>query len=149
MSHTSKEHYLESCRQRYPSRNRAGKSTMIDEVSDTLGWDRKHTIKALGRKVSEETKTQLRAIRAIRADLDPMDLAADIEARLGRIFTVVAHIEEDRQDEMERAGIGTVGADSVTASVAIAPCAFTASAPTENLVKPTSKNQNQTKRRVS
>ena len=123
---------------------------MIDEVSDTLGWDRKHTIKALGRKVSEETKTQL---RAIRADLDPMDLAADIEARLGRIFTVVAHIEEDRQDEIERAGeflgIGTVGADSVTASVAIAPCAFTASAPTENLVKPTSKNQNQTKRRVS
>ena len=37
MSHTSKEEYLESCRQRYPSRNRAGKSAMIDEASDALG----------------------------------------------------------------------------------------------------------------
>jgi hypothetical protein len=25
---------------------------MIDEVSDTLGWSRKHTIKALGGKVT-------------------------------------------------------------------------------------------------
>ena len=33
MSHTSKEEYLESCRQRYPSRNRAGKSAMIDEAN--------------------------------------------------------------------------------------------------------------------
>jgi hypothetical protein len=31
MSHTSKEEYLESCRQRYPSRNRAGKSAIIDK----------------------------------------------------------------------------------------------------------------------
>ncbi len=37
MSHKSKEEYLESCRQRYPGRNRAGKSAMIDEVSDALG----------------------------------------------------------------------------------------------------------------
>ena len=50
MSHKSQEEYLESCRQRYPNRNRAGKSAMIDEVSDTLGWDRKHTIKALNRQ---------------------------------------------------------------------------------------------------
>ena len=33
-----------------------------------------------------------------------MDLAADIEARLGKIFTIVERIEEDRQEEMERAG---------------------------------------------
>jgi len=52
MSHQSKEEYLESCRVRYPSRNRVGKSAMIDEVSDTLGWERKHTIKALNGKVS-------------------------------------------------------------------------------------------------
>ncbi len=47
MSHQSQEEYLESCRARYPSRNRKGKSTMIDEVSDVFGWNRKHTIKAL------------------------------------------------------------------------------------------------------
>ena len=52
-------------------------------------------------KVSEETKAQLRATRSA---LDPMDLAADIEARLARIFTLVERIEEDRQDEMNRAG---------------------------------------------
>ena len=52
MGQRSKSEYLESCRARYPSRNRAGKSAMIDEVSDTLGWDRKHTIKALNGRVS-------------------------------------------------------------------------------------------------
>jgi hypothetical protein len=52
MSQTSQNQYLASCRARYPSRNRQGKSAMIDEVSDTLGWDRKHTIKALNGKVS-------------------------------------------------------------------------------------------------
>jgi len=31
-----------------------------------------------------------------------MDLAADIEARLGRIFAIVERIEQDRQDEMDR-----------------------------------------------
>ena len=33
---------------------------MIDEVSDTLGWDRKHTIKALNNKVSLGKKAQKR-----------------------------------------------------------------------------------------
>ena len=51
MSSASKEEYLESCRLRYPSRNREGKSRMIDEVSDAMGWDRKHTIKVLNGKV--------------------------------------------------------------------------------------------------
>jgi hypothetical protein len=68
-------------------------------------------------KVSEETKDQLRVTRAA---LDPMDLAADIEARLGKIFTIVERIEEDRQEEMERAGEShplraAAGADCVTA----------------------------------
>lgn len=60
MSKQSKEQYLESCRARYPSRNRAGKSAMIDEVSDTLGWERKHAIKALNGKVSLGVKAQQR-----------------------------------------------------------------------------------------
>jgi hypothetical protein len=102
-------------------------------------------------KVSEETKAQLRATRAA---LDPMDLAADIEARLGKIFTIVERIEEDRQEEMERAGEShplraAAGSDCVTASVAIAPCASTPSDPAENLVKTTPNNHNQPKRRVS
>ena len=40
-------------------------------------------------KVSEEIKVQL---RATRCGLDPMDLAADIEARPGNIFTIVERI---------------------------------------------------------
>lgn len=103
-------------------------------------------------KVSEETKIQL---RATRSTLDPMTLAADIEARLKAIFTIVERIEEDRQDEIARAGSepsprsAAVGADCVTASVACAPFASTPSAPTETLVKTTPNNQNQTKRQVS
>ena len=101
-------------------------------------------------KVSEETKAELRATRAA---LDPMDLAADIEARLARIFAVVERIEEDRQDEMRRAGedavVGTVGADCVASPVANAPCASTPSAPTETLAKFTLKPLKPTKRRVS
>jgi hypothetical protein len=52
MNHFSKKLYLESSRARYLSRNRIGRSAMIDEVSDALGWERKHTIKALNGKVS-------------------------------------------------------------------------------------------------
>lgn len=50
MSHKSQQEYLESCRVRYPSRNREGKSRMINEISDAMGWTRKHTIKALNGK---------------------------------------------------------------------------------------------------
>jgi hypothetical protein len=52
MSQKSKIEYLENCRARYPSRNRVGRSAMIDGVGDTLGWDRKHAIKALNGQVS-------------------------------------------------------------------------------------------------
>jgi len=47
MSNQSKQEYIEARGPCSPSRNRAGKSVMIDEVSDTLGWDRKRTIKAI------------------------------------------------------------------------------------------------------
>jgi hypothetical protein len=70
MSHKSKEEYLESCRQRYPSRNRLGKSAMIDEVSDTLGWDRKHTIKALGRKVTHGDKARRRGSKPTHGEAE-------------------------------------------------------------------------------
>jgi len=60
MSNESKTQYLESCRARYPNRNRSGKSAMIDEICDTLGWDRKHAIKALNGKVHRGIKAQKR-----------------------------------------------------------------------------------------
>ena len=60
MSKQSKEQYLESSRIRYPGRNRAGKSAMIDEVCDTFGWDRKHAIKALNGQVSLGEKARKR-----------------------------------------------------------------------------------------
>ena len=60
MSKENKEAYLESCRARYPSRNKAGRTRMIDEVSDTLGWNRKHTIKALNGHVSLGAKANKR-----------------------------------------------------------------------------------------
>ena len=52
MSQKNKIEYFESWRVRYPSLNRVRRSAMIDEVSDTLGWDRKHGIKVLNGKVS-------------------------------------------------------------------------------------------------
>ena len=70
MSHTSREEYLESCRERYRSRGRAGKSTMIDEVSDTLGWSRKHTIKALRGKVKLGIKARKRGSKPSHGEIE-------------------------------------------------------------------------------
>jgi len=39
MDHKNKDEYFESCRQRYPSRNRMGRSAMINEVSDNAGLE--------------------------------------------------------------------------------------------------------------
>lgn len=101
-------------------------------------------------KVSEETK---RLLRETRAGLDPLKLAQDVEARLERIFVVLERLEEDRQDEIERASAypsgGTLGADCVAAAVAIAPFASTPSAPRGTTAKSPPNHQNQTKRRVS
>lgn len=60
MSEQSKEQSLESYRARYPNRNRAGKSAMIDEVSDAFGWEHKHTIKALNGQVSLGSRAKKR-----------------------------------------------------------------------------------------
>ena len=60
MSHQSKGEYIESSGARYPSRNRAGKGGMIDEVSDVLDWERKYAIKVLNGKVSLGRKARRR-----------------------------------------------------------------------------------------
>jgi hypothetical protein len=70
MSNQSKEEYLNSCRVRYPSRNRKGRSLMIDEVSDTLGWNRKHTIKALNGQVSKGIQANKRGSKPIYTEIE-------------------------------------------------------------------------------
>jgi hypothetical protein len=101
-------------------------------------------------KVDGKTK---RRLRAVRAALDPLALAEDVEARLREIFAIVERIEEDRWDEIQRAAAhptaDPVGADCVAAAVAIAPFASTPSAPTGTLLHSPPNHQNQTKRRVS
>jgi hypothetical protein len=74
-----------------------------------------------------------------------MDLAEEVERRLAEIFNIVERIEEERWEEMDRAGelhgSASVGLDSVAASVATAPSASTTSNPTEKLVKSPQNNQ--------
>ena len=70
MSNQSQHEYLESARARYPGRNNIGKSAMIDEVSDTLGWSRKHTIKALNGQVSLGDRATKRGSKPIYGDAE-------------------------------------------------------------------------------
>lgn len=65
MSQKSEDEYLESCPARYPGRNRRRKSAMIEEVSDTFDWRRKHTIKALNAKFTLGKKTRKRHSKKI------------------------------------------------------------------------------------
>jgi hypothetical protein len=53
MSETSKQEYLAGARKRYTRRNRAGKTRLLDEVCEALGWGRKHAIKALNGRRSK------------------------------------------------------------------------------------------------
>lgn len=69
MSQKSKIEYLESCHTCYPSRNRDGRSAMI-EVSDALGWDRKHAIKALNGKASLGQGARKPGSKAISTEAD-------------------------------------------------------------------------------
>ena len=64
MSKKSKSELLEHCRKRYGRRNREGKSAMIDELSEVMSWDRKHTIKALNAQVTQGRKAQRRGSKA-------------------------------------------------------------------------------------
>jgi hypothetical protein len=70
MNKQSKEEYLKSCRVRYLIRNRKGKSVMIDEVSEILGWSRKHTIKALNSQVTKGTKAKRRGSKPIYTEIE-------------------------------------------------------------------------------
>lgn len=64
MSKKSKSEFLGHRRSRYGQRNREGKSAMISEVSEVMGWDRKHTIKALNGRVSHGKKAKRRGSKA-------------------------------------------------------------------------------------
>jgi len=101
-------------------------------------------------KVSEAVKDGL---RETRSQFDPMDLAEEVERRLAEIFNIVERIEEERWEEMDRAGelhgTASVGLDSVAASVATAPSASTTSNPTEKLVKSPQNKHKTNNRRVS
>ena len=70
MSKQSKEEYLNSCRDRYSKRNRKGKSAMIDEVCETLSWNRKHAIKALNGKVSNAKQANKRGSKPIYTEAE-------------------------------------------------------------------------------
>lgn len=64
MSQTSTEELIRNRRKSYSQRNRAGKSQMITEIANTLGWDRKHTIKVLNGKCWNKKPTEERKSRA-------------------------------------------------------------------------------------
>jgi len=68
MSQPTREEYLKNARQRYLKRNRVGRSAMIDEVSETLGWERKHTIKTLNGKVALGMKAERRGSKATHGE---------------------------------------------------------------------------------
>lgn len=100
-------------------------------------------------KVNDEVKETL---RQTRANLDPLSLAEEVEQRLSEIFKLVERIEEERWEEMERAGEHPGGAsgvlDFVTAVVAPAPTACTTSSSPEELVKAPRNNHKTNNRRV-
>jgi len=77
MSNQSQREYLESARARYPNRNRTGKSAMINEICDTFGWSRKHTIKALNGQVSLGEKANKRGNKTIYGS-NEQDIIVDI-----------------------------------------------------------------------
>jgi hypothetical protein len=101
-------------------------------------------------KVPPATKAEL---RALRAKLDPLALAQEIERRLSEIFTIAEEIQDDSwQENTPLCGLPPPAADvadSVPALLAYARFASTASATSEshlNLYKNTCKFNN---RRVS
>lgn len=86
-------------------------------------------------KVSKATKAEL---RRTRKNLDPIELANQLEAKLGIIFEIVERIEEECAEEQRWAeeadrGSATAGEDSVAPSVANAPSVSTASSPAEKI----------------
>lgn len=101
-------------------------------------------------KVSDEMKETL---KQKRSTLDPIELAKNVETKLQHIHAILEQSEAQREEENAwLAALPTcapAGTDSVAASVATAPSAFTPSEPSENLAKPSQKKQNQPTARVS
>ena len=101
-------------------------------------------------KVSAEMKETL---KQKRSTLDPIELAKNVETKLQHIHAILEQSEAQREEENAwLAALPTcapAGTDSVAASVATAPSAFTPSEPSENLAKPSQKKQNQPTTRVS
>ena len=107
------------------------------ERSSTRGAQKTSPASANCSKVSEAAKEKL---RQTRAGLEPIDLAEEVERQLEKILRLVERIEQERWEEMERAGeapggSGSAEVDYVASPVAIAPCASTPSTPAELLVK--------------
>lgn len=100
-------------------------------------------------KVPSATKAEL---RALRAKLDPLALAQEIERRLSEIFTIAEEIQDDFwQENAPLGGLPPPAADvadSVLALVAYARFASTTSATSESHLT-TYKNTHFNNRRVS
>jgi len=50
MSQKSKKEVIAKMRERYSGRGREGRSRLIDELCELVGYSRKHAIKVLGKK---------------------------------------------------------------------------------------------------
>ena len=81
-------------------------------------------------KVSSETKQDL---KRKRAQLDPIELAQDIETKLHHIYKIIEETEAQREEEDKwlaeepSSPSAVAGSDCVAAPVAIAPSASTPS----------------------
>ena len=96
MSQRSRQEYVNSARSRYGRRNRAGKSRLLDEVCETLGWDRKHAIKALNNYVSAAGLLAVSEalVIAARFGLDPRVANQVFKASTGRNNTTDRKVEQ-------------------------------------------------------
>ena len=102
-------------------------------------------------KVSLE---QQRKLPETRAQLDLIELSEKLEKKLAKIFSKMAKLVEERAEEEGRLEEGQTGGATettgcVTASVATAPCAYTAPVVSERLVKSKGKKEKKELRRVS
>ena len=92
MNYTSKKEYLENCRERYPSRNRARKCVMIDVVSDTLGWDRKHIIVAISKHSEQPCSKRSKHILSLWMDSYQANHGSFEAITCARILSDILHI---------------------------------------------------------
>ncbi len=103
-------------------------------------------------KVSSKIK---QGLKQKRAQLDPIELAKDIEVKLQYIYKIIEETEAQREEEEKwlaeesPSPIAVAGSDCVAAPVAIAPSASTPSEPAKKLAKTATEQQKQPTTRVS